>query len=109
MDQTMSYADILTQIIREEGKLQPSFQPIKIFSICDNEAGQFLLIATGWENKRRTDTILFHARLADGLVVIETDNIEEGLKPAMIEAGIREEDIVSGLKYGRPEAAQVAA
>src|SRR5262245_46507376 len=109
MDQTLSYADILTRVVREEGKFQPRLQPIKIISVCDHETGQFLLIAVGWENKRRVDSIIFHAQLIDGTVVIETDNIEEGLKPALIKAGVREEDIVSGLKYDRQELTPAAA
>jgi len=101
MDQTMNYADILTKIVREEGKHQFSIQstgPIRIASVCDREAGEFLLIATGWDNEEWIDNVLFHARLADGMVIIEADNIEEGLKPAMIEAGIRPEDIVWGFR-----------
>ena len=109
MDQTINYAEILTRVIREEAEPQPRIQPITIAPVCDPESGQFLLIATGYENKKWFDSILFHARLVDEMVVIELDNIEEGLKPALIEAGIREEDIISGLKYGRQEFQSAAA
>lgn len=46
-------------------------------------------------------TILFHARLVDGKVVIENDNFEEGLTSALIKAGIAVEDIVTGLSQER--------
>ncbi len=60
MDQRVDYADILTRVIHEEGKLQPSFQPrLKIVSVCDQGTGQFLLIAVGWDGRRRVDNILF--------------------------------------------------
>ena len=96
MDQRVDYADILTRVIHEEGKLQPSFQPrLKIVSVCDQGTGQFLLIAVGWDGRRRVDNILFHAQLADGKVTIETDMTEEGLTQDLIEAGIRKEDILS--------------
>ena len=109
MDQTVNYADILTQIIHEEGKLQPSFQPrLKIVSSCDRETGQFLLIMVGWDKDRRQHSILFHAQLIDGKVVIETDNTE-GLKPELIEAGIRAEDILSIPLRAPKESKQVAA
>ncbi|MCI0388816.1 MAG: XisI protein [Acidobacteria bacterium] len=110
MDQTMNYADILSRVIHEEGKLQPSFQPrLKIVSVCDQETRQFLLIAVGWEGRRRADNILFHAQLADGKVSIETDMTEEGLKQTLIEAGIREEDFLSDKERDRLEAERVAA
>lgn len=108
MDQTMSYAEILTRVIREEGKYQPKHGPA-IVSVCDQETGQFMLIAVGWQNRRHIDSILFHAQLVDGAVTIETDKTEEGLKQALIEVGIREEDIQSISFRAQRETNQVAA
>lgn len=110
MDQTVSYADVVTQVMREEAKLQPSVQPrLKVVSSCDSETGQFLLIVIGWDNrKHRVHNILFHAQLVDGKVIIETDMTEEGLMPALIEAGIPEGDIISGSALRKLEAEPVA-
>jgi hypothetical protein len=52
---------------------------------------------TGWEKENWTNTILFHARLLEGKIVIEDDNFEEGLIPVLIQAGIPPEDIINGL------------
>ncbi len=109
MDTTMSYADILTKVMRDEEQFQPSFVRVKIVPVCDPTSGQFLLVAVGWEGRRRVDNILFHAQLIDGQVIIERDMTEEGLKQVLIEAGIRAEDIASGRDYGRPEQARIAA
>jgi hypothetical protein len=109
MDTTMSYADILTKVMRDEERFQPSFVKVKIVSVCDPTTGQFMLIAVGWEGRRRVDSILFHAQLIDGQVIIETDKTEEGLKPALVEAGIREEDFLSDRDLDRIEAEQIAA
>lgn len=109
MDQTMNYADILTQVIHEEGKLQPSFQPrLKIVSACDRETGQFLLIIIGWDKDAWVHNILFHAQLIDDQVLIEVDRTED-MKQLLIEAGIRPEDFLSDRDRDRIEAAQVAA
>ncbi len=99
----------MTSVLREEAQLQPSVQPITIAPVCDPVSGQFLLIATGYENKKWLDNILFHARLVDGLVVIELDNIEEGLKPAFVEAGIPAEHIISGLQLAQRKTESAAA
>jgi len=109
MDTTMSYADILTKVMRDEERFQPSFVPVKIAPVCDPTSGQFLLVAVGWEGRRRVDSILFHAQLIDGQVIIERDMTEEGLKQALIEAGIREQDILSYKDHDQLEATQVAA
>jgi hypothetical protein len=55
------------------------------------------------------DNILFHAQLAAGKITIETDMTEEGLKQTLIEAGIREEDILSVPLPAQHESDQVAA
>ncbi len=109
MDTTMSYADILTKVMRDEERFQPSFVRVKIVPVCDLTSGQFLLVAVGWEGRRRVDNILFHAQLIDGQVIIERDMTEEGLKPALIEAGIREEDFLSDRDHNYAEAEQIAA
>ena len=109
MDPTMTYADILTKVLTEEERFQPSFVPVKIVPVCDPASGQFLLVAVGWEGRRRVDNILFHAQLIDGQVIIETDLTEEGLKPLLIEAGIRSEDFLSDKDREQTEAAQIAA
>ncbi len=63
----------------------------------------------GWQKDRHIDGILFHAQLSDGMVIIETDKTEEGLKPLLIEAGIRAEDFLSSKEYDQSKATQVAA
>ncbi len=97
MDNTLNYADILTQVLRKESAIQPRLKTIKIIPVCDKESGQFLIIMTGWEKETWINTILFHARLLDGKIVIEDDNFEEGLTTALIKAGIPPEDIINGL------------
>jgi hypothetical protein len=109
MDRTMSYAEILTKVMRDEEQFQPSFVPVKIAPVCDPASGQFLLVAVGWEGRRRVDSIIFHAQLIDGQVVIETDMTEEGLKQTLIEAGIRQEDILTYKERDRIEATRIAA
>jgi hypothetical protein len=97
MDKSIKYAEILTQVLRKAAAEQPRLQAIQIRAVCDTESGQFLIIATGWEKNIWINTILFHARLVDGKVVIEDDNFEEGLTEALITAGIAVDDIVSGI------------
>jgi hypothetical protein len=110
MDRTERYANILTQVLRKETKVQPSLQPgLKIVSSCDRETGQFLLIIVGWDRDEWYHSILFHAQLVNGKIIVEADMTEEGLKPLLIEAGIREEDFLSDEERDWLEAERVAA
>jgi len=85
----------MTQVLRQTAATQPRLQSLRISAVCDPEAGQFLLIATGWEQTSWINTILFHARLQGNKVIIEDDNFEAGLSSELITAGILPEDILS--------------
>ena len=110
MDQTVKYADILTQVIRSHSELEFRTIPgLKHVSSCDRETGQFLLIMIGWDNRKHWHhSITFHAQLLNGKVRIEAD-MTEGLMPQLLEAGIRAEDVLSDLAYDYGEAARAAA
>ena len=97
MDNTVNYADILTQVIRKESAMQPRLQTLTITPVCDPESGNFLIIMTGQEKEAWINTILFHARLLKNKIVIEDDNLEEGLTTNLIQAGNPPEDIITGL------------
>ena len=97
MDCSLNYANLLKKTLQAATLDQPRLQAIRLYPICDLESGHFLIVATGWNQQRWLDTILFHARLADNRVVIEEDNFEEGLTAALVAAGIQAEHIVSSL------------
>ena len=98
MTNSLNYPEILKQTLKEATIDQPRLQKIKLYPVCDADSGHFLIIATGWDKKGWIDTILFHARLVDGKVVIEDDNFEEGLTTALISNGINREDIVTSME-----------
>jgi XisI protein len=97
MDNELKYANILTEVVRKEAAIQPRSHRLTIDSVCDKESGKFLIIMNGWEKETWLNTILFYAHLLDGKIVIEDDNFEEGLTPALLQAGIPREDIINGL------------
>lgn len=98
MDHPLSYADILKQTVQAATVDQPRLQAIKLYPVCDLDSGHFLILATGWDQQRWIDTVLFHARLVENQVIVEEDNFEEGLTSALIAAGIKSEDILTSLK-----------
>jgi XisI protein len=95
MDNSLNYANIIKQVLQEATIDQPRLQAIRIYPICDLEAGHFLVLATGWDKQQWINTILFQAHLADRQVIIDEDNFEEGLTAALIAAGIPAQNINS--------------
>jgi hypothetical protein len=98
--QSLNYAEIIKKTVNAATIDQPSIQAIKLYPVCDLESGNFVVLATGRDKQCWMDSILFHARLiekdnGDRQIIIEEDNFEEGLVDALIEAGIKKEDIVT--------------
>jgi hypothetical protein len=101
MDNSLSYADIIQNTLKEATKDQPRLQSIQLYPVCDRDSGHFLVLATGWDKQRWINAILFHAHLIVGEaslkenreVIIEEDNFEEGLTSTLIESGIDAKNI----------------
>ena len=97
MENSGRYAEILTQIFRKIAIQQQTLRSLKIRSICDGDAGQFLIVATGWDRSAGKlawhDAILVDVWLQDGKVVVVENNMEYLLEE-LIEAGVPEIDIV---------------
>ncbi len=97
MDNSLSYADIIQNTLQAATRDQPRLQSIQLYPVCDRQAGNFLILATGWDKQSWINTILFHAHLVDGDVIIEEDNFEEGLTSTLIAAGINADNICMSL------------
>jgi XisI protein len=97
MDNSLSYADIIENTLKEATKDQPRIQSIRLYPVCDRDSGNFLILATGWDKKDWINTILFHAYLIERDITIEEDNFEEGLTSMLIDAGIDAKNIHSSV------------
>ena len=109
MVETAKYQDILAQVIREESKAQPKRGQVKIVPVCDYETQQYLLVALGWDKKRHISSIIFHARLTQGKIIIEEDNTEEGMAAVLRAAGVPDADILLGWRLKPQEMELLAA
>jgi hypothetical protein len=98
MDHLLNYPEILKKTLQEATVSQPRLQAIQLYPVCDVDSGHFLILATGWDQQRWIDVVLFHARLVNDRVIIEEDNFEEGLTSALIKAGIQDKDIITSLE-----------
>src|SRR6266498_3731759 len=115
IDEAQRPRDVLAELRQGEGDaaLRVFDRTFNLEQLGDDARAALLALSLFTPSASREalaiDSVLFHARLVDGMVVIETDNIEEGLKPAMIKAGIRAEDIVWGYKLESQPATPIAA
>jgi len=69
--------------------------------VFDEERDHYMLINTGWENKRRIRGTTFYVRIRNEKFWIEEDWTDSGIVPELLAAGVPKEDIV--LAFHTPE------
>jgi len=94
LSKTENYRQALCRVIEQHAKLTASDRQIESVPICDTTHDHYMLMSLGRDHIGRAHDILIHLRLKEGRVHIEWDGIEDGIVEDLIEAGIREEDIV---------------
>ena len=67
----------------------------------DDERGQYLLVETGWHDRRRVRNEYIHVRIRNGKIWIEEDGTEDGIANELVRAGVPKADIV--LAFQPPE------
>lgn len=109
MDRINEYANILTDILYAESNLSFHLKPeLKMVAACNRKTGQFFLVMVGWDKDKWVHHIVFHAQLINDKILIEADNTE-GLKPQLLEAGIRVEDFLDDRDFDYSQANRAAA
>ena len=96
MDELKHYRELIKQTLTEQADLMQSNPVAGLETICilDEKSDQYLLLNVGWENEQRIRYTTLHVRIHNGKIWIEEDWTEEGIAPALIEAGVPKEDIV---------------
>ena len=96
MDNELRYRDVVKRGLTQHRDFSNRQAKDNIESVCvfDDHAGQYLLVRTGWEGKRRFRQIVLHVRVQNGKIWIETDDTEEGFATELLKAGVPNSDIV---------------
>ena len=94
MDTSVTYREIVKQVILQYAKLRPSHGEIRLDSVFDETRDRYALMQVGWDRGRRVRGNLIYITLKDGKVYIEYDGMECGITQNLIEQGIPENDIV---------------
>lgn len=89
-----TYRHILQHIVEKHARMVAPSEHIEYVSNCDLKHDSYLLLRIGFDRVGRAHHILFHLRLKNGQVLIESDGIEYGIARDLIEAGVAKEDII---------------
>src|SRR5690349_18742868 len=88
------YRQIIKRLVGRIAAIPVSQPGIEMLCALDEERDQYLLLTTGWRGNDRQWGVHLHVRICDGKFWIETDMLEEGITPGLLEAGVPREDVV---------------
>jgi hypothetical protein len=99
MDRHLEYKSIVKTLIREIGTTAPTDDFSETHTITDDENGHYLLLDTGWHDKKRVYLPFLHIDVkSDGKVWIQHDGTDLRVATMLVERGIPKSSIVLGFK-----------
>lgn len=104
MDKLVHYRQAIRRELGELAELinrHSGQSQVEAHAVFDDEHDQYLLVKTGWADRRRVRGTTLYLRIREGRVWIEEDWTEEGISKELVKAGIPESDIV--LAFQSPE------
>lgn len=97
MDKLTYHKNLLAELVHEWGNFGSTLEPkIDTVIIADHVSGNYILMSVGWRHHKRIHFIVFHARLHDGKIWIEKDNIDPSITEELLQRGVPREDVVFG-------------
>ena len=98
MDTLSEYREIIQHTLKEHARFPYSHGEIKHVPVFDTAGDHYLLMAEGWDKRRRVHDCMIHADIIDGKFWIQYDGTEYGIAQELLDAGVPKEHIVLGFK-----------
>ena len=94
----VNYRQIIEKILREYVDFLAQDDAIQLELVFDHEHDRYLLVETGWQDKRRIYGPFLHIDIKDNKVWIQHDGTEDGIAYELEAAGIPKDKIVLGYR-----------
>lgn len=94
MDRVDELRQIIKAVVRKYAAFTPNYGEIEVDTVIDDTGGHYQLWNIGWQNKRRIHGCVLNLMLKDGKIWVQHDGIEDGVTNELLEAGVKQEEIV---------------
>ena len=92
------YRDIIERVLQEYAAFFAAEDGVEQQLIFDRQQGHYLLVESGWQQRRRIYGTFIHLDLIDDKVWIQHDGTEDGVAYELEAAGIPKQQIVLAFK-----------
>ncbi len=96
MDRKIEYRQLIRKVLTEHARVPYSYGQLQSATVFDEENDHYLMMAHGWEGKRRVHDCMIHVDIIDGKFWIQYDGTEYGIARELMDAGVPKEHIVLG-------------
>lgn len=84
----------LCRQIIERYAQEPSPEGVELRPSIDETHGEYSLFMVGWQGARRIHGLMIHLEVRDDKIWIQSDGTPEGVVDELLEAGVREKQLV---------------
>lgn len=100
MDKSLTYHQLIRQTLTEIAEYfnRVTEGDVETLVVFDDEHERYMLVDSGWEDKKRVRSIIGFIKLKGGKIWVEEDYTEEGITSYFLKAGVPKHDIVLGFK-----------
>lgn len=99
MDAPTSWREIIEGILIEETRVPVSYGEVTLSPVFDRAHDHYLLMAVGWDGRKRVHAPLIHVDIIAGKIWIQHDGTERGVALDLEKAGIPKDRIVLAFQH----------
>jgi len=99
MDAPAEWRDLIERILTEETRIPFSYGEITLYTVFDRPRDHYLLMAIGWDGKKRVHASLIHVDIIDGKLWIQHDGTERGIALDLEAGGVPKDRIVLAFQH----------
>ncbi|MBW4537068.1 MAG: XisI protein [Pleurocapsa minor HA4230-MV1] len=96
MDTIKEYREKIKSILTDYVSIPYSRGDIESKLIISNDDNNYLVMTTGWQNKKRVHGCIIHLEIIGDKIWVHRDGTEYGIANDLLEAGIPKDQIVLG-------------
>ena len=96
MDSLKKYREKIKSILTDYISIPYSRGDIESKLIVSNDENNYLVMTSGWQNKKRVHGCIIHLEIINGKIWIHRDGTEYGIANELVDAGISRDKIVLG-------------
>ncbi|MGB7086571.1 MAG: XisI protein [Phormidesmis sp.] len=98
MDPLATYRDVIQALLNDYATAPISNGDINCYTVFDTQQDHYQVMNVGWDGYRRVYGCVLHLDIKDGKIWVEQNMTEMRIAQALVEQGVKKEDIVLGFQ-----------